>query len=260
VSGAPKGMSAAPLFPSQVKEGQPGGGYDVELDFVGSVLFLQFKLSDQMYRRTAVETKKKKLDPPFFRMHLRSSAKSDQHKLLLKLEAKGNRVLYAAPKFTSAVDLNDAYLKKEVVQRTAFFRPSGIGPLPNQKEHWVAFKPGHPVAYFLSGTPRPLQHAVIDGSDFLAGIAGEEGGTRISEDTFARMRNAMQDVVLETVRERNRGRGRAEVRRAEAELEAQFQRHSADSSPHRAVGYLARTFFGAQAIYIRRDTHAGPEL
>jgi hypothetical protein len=38
---------AAPEFPSLIREGQVGGGYDVRLDF-GNWLFLQFKLSEYM--------------------------------------------------------------------------------------------------------------------------------------------------------------------------------------------------------------------
>ena len=38
---------AAPEFPSLIREGQVGGGYDVKLNF-GTFLFLQFKLSEFM--------------------------------------------------------------------------------------------------------------------------------------------------------------------------------------------------------------------
>ena len=39
-----------PIFPSLKKEGQVGGGYDVELPLVGAPLYLQFKRSHFLKR------------------------------------------------------------------------------------------------------------------------------------------------------------------------------------------------------------------
>ena len=50
-------LTAAPVFPSLVEEGQPGFGYDVRLNRPGTPLFLQFKLVHQMVRGTANEAK-----------------------------------------------------------------------------------------------------------------------------------------------------------------------------------------------------------
>ena len=36
-------LVAAPVCPSLIQEGQPGGGYDVKLPLIGAPLFLQFK-------------------------------------------------------------------------------------------------------------------------------------------------------------------------------------------------------------------------
>ncbi len=41
-------LTAAPIFPSLIKEGRSGGGYDVRLDRPSIPLFLQFRLSDYM--------------------------------------------------------------------------------------------------------------------------------------------------------------------------------------------------------------------
>jgi len=47
-------LRAAPIFPSLIEEGRAGGGYDVHLDVPGFPLFLQFKRSDCMVRRSAM--------------------------------------------------------------------------------------------------------------------------------------------------------------------------------------------------------------
>src|SRR5580704_15864116 len=57
-------LTAAPVFPSLIEEGQPGVGYDVRFDRPGTPLFLQFKLVHQMVRGTANETKKGHFHPP----------------------------------------------------------------------------------------------------------------------------------------------------------------------------------------------------
>ena len=54
----------APFFPSLIQEGQ-SGGYDVAVSFSGLLLFLQFKLSHLMTRRTAFETKQGYIAIPF---------------------------------------------------------------------------------------------------------------------------------------------------------------------------------------------------
>jgi hypothetical protein len=50
-------LTAAPVFPSLVQEGQSGVGYDVRFELPGIPLFLQFKLVDQMVRGNANEAK-----------------------------------------------------------------------------------------------------------------------------------------------------------------------------------------------------------
>jgi hypothetical protein len=94
------------------------------------------------------------LDVPYFRMLLRPLKHSRQHQLLLELEQEGNEVYYAAPEFSSPHDLNSAYLRREVSDRTAFFTPSAIGPLPDDGEHHVVFLPESTYGYLCS---RPKQ-------------------------------------------------------------------------------------------------------
>src|SRR5690349_10920803 len=94
-NGSGTGLKAAPYFPNLYAEGQIGGGYDVR---IGSALFLQFKLTDVLTRRSARETREGLLEPPFSRFWLHRRDRSSQHQLLIDLEQQpGSQVYYIAP-------------------------------------------------------------------------------------------------------------------------------------------------------------------
>jgi len=135
ISWAGTALVAAPIFPSLIEEGQTGG-YDLNLTFPGIVLFLQFKLSRLMGKR-ASEYRKRILDVPFYRVELRTGV-SRQHELLLKLEKSYKWVYYVAPTFHEVADLNDAYLKGQILDRSILVAPSAIGPLPDAKPHHLS--------------------------------------------------------------------------------------------------------------------------
>ena len=135
--GAAANLTAAPVFPSLYDEGQQGGGWDVHIPYPVSPLFLQFKLSHYMVRRTAREYSQ--FHSRYYRMHLRPSRFSDQHELLLTWETEGHETYYVAPQFHTTAALNGAYLSRNVVMRSAYFPPSVIGPLPDEKDHYLAF-------------------------------------------------------------------------------------------------------------------------
>jgi len=139
-------LTGAPVFPSLIDEGSLG--YDLELPIAGRPVFIQFKLCDYMVRSTAEGADKVSI--PHYRMHLRPLKHSQQHDLLLALEKKGRTVLYAAPEFHRPNELNEAYAKKEIMQRSAFFRPQSIGTLPDDEEHFVCFNAGASHGYRCS--------------------------------------------------------------------------------------------------------------
>src|SRR5262245_45681687 len=118
----------APIFPSLYEEGKKGGGYDLKIPLAGKPIFLQFKLSDYLKKRSAKEHQQGKLRVPYYRMHLRPLRHSDQHNLLLDLDTSGETVFYIAPEFHLPEELNDHYLRKRVVQNSVAFRPRDIGP------------------------------------------------------------------------------------------------------------------------------------
>ncbi len=134
----------APVFPSLIQEGKVG--YDVQIP--GIPIFLQFKLSDRMVKGTAKQSYI--LGIPHFRMHLRPLRHSDQHNLLIELENSGYPVFYAAPEFSTATELNRAYDQGLVAQETAFWSPCEIGNLPDQGDHYIAFRKGDPIGYLCS--------------------------------------------------------------------------------------------------------------
>jgi len=146
-------LIAAPIFPSLVAEGQPDAGYDVQIPFPVAPLFLQFKVSHRMQRGNAAEYGL--FNGPYYRMPIRPSRFSNQHAALLNLEQRGEHVFYAAPYFHTTPELNVAYLSRTVVERSAFFPPSVIGPLPDQYDHYVSFSVA--TAYFCS-EPKKLDY------------------------------------------------------------------------------------------------------
>jgi len=146
--------AGAPVFPTQVAEGKAGGGFDVKLPALP--VFVQFKLSDCLTTRNALDHAH--LDLPYYRFKIRAAKHSQQHQLLLDLEARGNIVYYAAPRFHRPDELNEAFSKSDVVSRSAFASPSRIGPLPDLDEHSVSFGPTSLHAIFRS-EPWPLDLA-----------------------------------------------------------------------------------------------------
>ncbi len=238
ISTVPRRLKAAPVFPSLIEEGKTGG-YDVELPFDGFPLFLQFKLADSMKRSSCIESKLGALHPPFFRMHLRPTKHSRQHPLLLALESSGAAVFYAAPYFSDTSELNKHYLSKTVATNSIFFRPSEIGPLPDDGDHHVAFARGKP-AYLCSAEPRRIK----DPGTETAGLVDElaEGYWR-----YARLGRDQESVQSWA----NRLIG---LVRGERDHYSWYQQEALSGveamPPLRALTYTALTFFGCNVVLV----------
>lgn len=134
VEGMP-GVSAVPRFPSRWAEGQPRGGYDVEIPRRLTPLFLQYKVPSVLTRRS-------KLMPPgfrcpYYRMHLRTGH-PNQHGALLRHSRRGRLVFYAVPRFHEARRLNEYFQAGTVLGHSRFFRPNDIGRL-DASDHFVAY-------------------------------------------------------------------------------------------------------------------------
>lgn len=230
-------VSAAPLFPSLIQEGRSGGGYDVMLPFTGFPLFLQFKLSHCMVRDSAKEVQAGVLETQFYRMHLRPLRHSQQHNLLLALEASGHAVFYAAPHFHEPHELNSYYVASTVVSNSVFFRPSEIGALPDDQDHHIAFH-GAQGAYFCS-EPRmireeaksrgELDDELLNGFNKRPLIDGTEASLRSLVDT-------LQDCIKKLISQQEWG---------QLEMDSITNR-----DPRYQIGYLSRAFFGCDALLV----------
>lgn len=238
-SGLP--LTAAPLFPSLLAEGREGGGYDVQLPFVGFPLFLQFKLSHCMVKRSAHECQLKLYEPLFYRMHLRPLKHSQQHDLLLDLESKGYPVYYAAPHFHLPEELNDAYINHHVVERSVFYRPSEIGALPDSEEHHVSFKSGHPA--YLFSEPKKVREesksrAELD-ADLLDGYwkyprldGSRESTERLADDLFACVKNRVYALSW---------------------IQPEAVRQLGELEPRQRISYISRAFLGCEVLLVKPE-------
>lgn len=142
------GIENAAVFPSQIAEGREGGGYDMEIQLSGYPLFIQFKLSEYMISSSANEWHL--YNQPYYRFKIRSHKKSQQHDLLLQLEDEMNNVFYVAPEFWKLIELNQFFMKEEILYSSAFFRPSSIGTINDDNEHSIVFQRHSTYGYFCS--------------------------------------------------------------------------------------------------------------
>jgi hypothetical protein len=188
---------AAPEFPSLFDEGR-GKGYDVNLGFRGFFLFLQFKLADLMFRRSAKQWPW--FRRPYFRFALMPLRHSQQHSMLLDCElgSPHHFVYYAAPALHSSEDFNAAFLTGAAVSRTAFVRPSSIGYLPDRGEHHVVFDLLGRHFYMCS------EPSFVEGAAFGDGFVEELYGRAqtlqpqvIDEEAFAALANKLKLIVAE---------------------------------------------------------------
>ena len=141
-------ITAAPIFPSLTAEGRVGGGWDLRLDRPSVPLYLQFKLCHKMKRRNCKEARDAGFGVPCYRMYLRSARFSRQHEMLLDLEKKGQEVYYCAPMFHRIEELNNTFLSRSVRSQSIWIRPSEIGSLPDEMEHYVSFEPHSSWTFF----------------------------------------------------------------------------------------------------------------
>ncbi|MDP3749714.1 MAG: hypothetical protein Q8Q88_22005 [Phenylobacterium sp.] len=203
-------LSAAPIFPSLIEEGGPTGGFDVKLDRPGAPLYLQFKRSECMFRRSAREWKAVTaaggdLALPYYRFAITEALKSDQHELLLELDNAPNLVFYAAPRFHEISEINAAWQAEAVSARSVFVAPSQVGSL-DEERHSVAFDG---MQTWVCTEPRQMQ--ALTSRDLLEKIQGAL--TQDDRPLGERLQEIAEDLRAAEVR----GRNRAEAKRQDAE-------------------------------------------
>lgn len=228
-------LSAAPVFPSLIEEGKTGGGYDVKLDRPGAPLYLQFKRSEFMTRRSAKEFRSVRdqggvLAIPFYRFAITEAAKSDQHELLLALDTSPNHVFYVAPRFHRVSEINEAWSATAVAARSVFVSPTEIGSLDDER-HAVAFDPS---GSWICSDPRPIH--TLSSREVLQELQGA-----LREDDRP-LRERLPTLVEELRDAERRGRERIVEKRGQAAR----ARRPGDAMPtfddprEIAPGYVAR--------------------
>jgi hypothetical protein len=236
-------LVAAPIFPSLYDEGQTGGGYDVKIPISGKPVFLQFKLSDQLERTNSKEHKSGLMSLPYYRMHIRPTKHSDQHNLLLDLEASGETVFYIAPEFHLPAELNSFYLSRRVIFNSAAYSPQAIGPMPDDDEHYVVFERGTNIGYRCSNEAKEV--VKISLSEGLQTILTERGKLShiIDEKVLSKISKRMLDVLV-------RGEDRNVGRTKSIDIPG-LRKIIDDRSPVESIGYMARTFFDAELLILQ---------
>lgn len=229
---------AAPTFPSLYEEGKKGGGYDVKIPFKGTPVFLQFKLSDYLSRKSAKEHISLSLKLPYYRMHLRPLRHSQQHQLLLDLEATGEAVYYIAPEFHLPKELNRHYLTRTVVKNSAAFAPSAIGSLPDPDDHYVVFEKNSTYGYRCSEEPKKLERTSLTSA--LETLRNLDRGRDLGEEGLSAVTRKMVDVIRRRSGVAGLGAGPA------ADAEAIAERRN----PIESAAYLARTYFSCELVVV----------
>lgn len=162
------GQTVVPSFPTQPEEANRG--YDVSFLSHGVPLFIQFKRSEVMRRKSCREYKDKNTNfqPPIFRMHLHCSHKFRQHFLMQDLESKGSVAVYC----TSAVEDKNAldahYSDGKTFDASTFFRPLEINLPSLDVSHHVSFCRGSTRAWVYSSEGAPFSRDTVTFDDVLA--------------------------------------------------------------------------------------------
>ncbi len=231
----PGKFSLAPSFPSTVTEGKSGYGYDVKLGLVGIPVFFQFKLAHCMKSGNAAEFSQGIFSQgspvnPVYRFYLMALGKSRQTALMLKLEKRHDLVFYVAPAFHKVSELNTYFASSSVDTHSRSIRPSTIKKMPDKLEHFVSYRLSGPCHRFWDD-PLLVEY---EREDLLSVLQNAD-----TAETSAY-------AVAESLRSILRGQGR----RPAGSLSEMF---STDRDPTINAQLLARTFFGCELIFLRRE-------
>ena len=217
--------SGAPYFPNQFQEGQSGGGFDMQLP--GVPFFFQFKASDKLIKRNAMESSQ--LGVPYYRFEVKSSLSSLQHSLLRALELKYKYVYYAAPIFSSCVNLNRYYSSKSIAKNSIFLSPKKLGKLDDGEPHTVSFTNTDPVV--VRSEPVYVKRETILYAEELFDLK------QIPDITVGNLVNQLVGLYNQNVE--------SSYRVSQQEFE-----EGEEDRPIRAVMNLSRNLFGAELLFI----------
>jgi len=231
----PGKFSVAPSFPSTVVEGKKGYGYDVKLGLVGIPVFFQFKLAHCMKSGNAAEFSQGVFyqgSPvnPVYRFYLMALGKSRQTSLMLKLEKKHDLVFYVAPAFHKVSELNTYFASSSVDAHSRSIRPSTIKKMPDKLEHFVSYRLSGPCHRF-SDDPVLVEE---EPEDLLSVLQNPNVDEMSASAVVDSLRNILGD-------KRKRPRG------------SLAESLDTERDPTITAQFLARTFFGCELVFLRRE-------
>ena len=134
----------------------------------GLPLLLQFKVPQVVNRRSV--NIPVGFPRPYYRAHLRCRVNDEgysQHSVLLQHERNGYEVYYATPRFHQISALDELFAIGNVVNESAFFKPSDVGDLSDEAHH-VAYCAQSDEGW-LRSEPLKLPHS-ISADIFLRGL------------------------------------------------------------------------------------------
>lgn len=265
VKGVGEKITSAPVFPSLYDEGRKGGGWDLKLEKGGIPLFIQFKLSHYLKNANAKERKSGHFSSPYYRMHIRPIHHSKQHELLLDLERSGNEVYYSAPAFHEPKELDDAYLNKIVKNKSIWIKPTDIGDITDNKEHYVVFQ--LPSTYYFCSTPKLIERNLSFSSaqeDIVKALSQrrESALTRESLTNLAgeleQIGKKREDIYREGINQTIETNSSASTTEERKLTERQFLEHSkivkelySNRHPIELVSYYSSIYLDSQLIIVQ---------
>jgi len=187
------GRRVLPNFPTQPEEAD--GGYDVDFLAHGVPLFVQYKRSEVMTRRSATEHKLHagQWGMPIYRMHLHGHNGYRQHYLMQGLEDAGNVAVYITSQVGSKAMLNQHYEAGRIMDGARMFLPSEI-VLPSVHErHHVSFEAGGAMHRVYSQSGEPAVSRLRTEKDLLEMLAVQR--TRSKEDKQRALRLFVDELL-----------------------------------------------------------------
>lgn len=147
-------------------------------------------------------------------------------------------VFYYAPGFHLPAELNDAYLKNEVLGRSAFFRPKAIGSLDDD-EHFVCFNVRSSYGYRYSSEPIKIEREVFDVVlSILSGRSPNVDANQLSAENY--LWNVANDLISDWI----------EVNPDSRWLSNEFEKLRANRGPLEYLGWVAQTLFDCR-VFVR---------
>ncbi|NSZ66423.1 hypothetical protein G6L16_025995 (plasmid) [Agrobacterium tumefaciens] len=238
------GRRVLPNFPTQNEEAD--GGYDVDLLAHGVPLFIQFKRSEIMTRRSATEYKLHPADweLPIYRMHLHGHNEFRQHYLLQGLEDEGNTAVYITSQVRSKALLNQYYEGNRILEASRMFFPSEIVLPDVHQRHHVSFNSGAPFHRVYSETGERMESRMRQPADLIEVLRQRSKGkaARTSLEAFI---TEMERLTPEGFASRQRRRrpvwSSGRVDRRDDELNGRLVEASVESPAQMSIS--SRIFF-----------------